>query len=440
MLEVAVRECAITALVVALGATLLHYLWFLLRRALKRDLPPGPRGLPLLGYLPFMTMDGHREIEELRRKYGNVFGLHLGFRYVVFLCDFDSIKEALSKDALLDRAEEFPLNVYAKSQSLIVSNGPRWKEQRSFTLRTMKALTSTLEAHAHEEASILVRQLASSEGKPVAVVSLLTFSTSNVVTALVYGRRFEYGSSERVQLEEIADMIPALSAQVSAINFFPWLRRVISLLNVGSCGRLRRALMSRDRLSGSFVRLREKTYQEGTVRDYVDSFLCEMKRRGPGKESFTRDVLTSNAASLFVAGSETLRSTNEWLLVMCVANPESQERIRSEIDSVLGKDGVGTRVLWEHRSRMPYTQAFIWETARCQAINPFGFMRRASEDVKVSGYVIPRGSVVIPSLSSVFCDASFWKDPEVFRPERFLVNDGTRAVKHERLIVFSHGR
>ncbi|KAH6928465.1 hypothetical protein HPB50_016612 [Hyalomma asiaticum] len=440
MLEVALRECAITALVVALGATLVHYLWFLLRRALKRDLPPGPRGLPLLGYLPFMTMDGHREIEALRRKYGNVFGLHLGFRYVVFLCDFDSIKEALSKDALLDRAEEFPLNVHEKSQSIIVSNGLQWKEQRSFTLRAMKALTPTLEAHVHEEASNVVRQLASSEGKPVAVVSLLTSSTSNVVTALVYGRRFEYGSSERVQLDELADIIPTLSAQVLPINFFPWLRRVISFLNVGSCGRLRSAMIRRDRLSGSFVGHHEKTYQEGTVRDYVDSFLCEMKRQRPGKKSFTRDVLTSNAASFFGAGSETLRSTIEWLLIMCVANPESQERIRSEIDSVLGEDGAGPRILWEHRSRMPYTQAFIWETARCETINPFGFMRRASEDVKVSGYVIPRGSIVIPSLSSVLCDASFWKDPEVFRPERFLVDDGTRAVKPERLIAFSYGK
>ncbi|KAL1416153.1 hypothetical protein MTO96_006419 [Rhipicephalus appendiculatus] len=158
-----------------------------------------------------MTTDAHREIEALRRKYGNVFGLHFGFRYVVFLCEFESIKEALSKDALLDRAEEFPLNVHEKSQSIIIANGPEWKEQRVFTSKTLKTLTPTLEIRVHEEMSNLVRELASSKGKPVAIASLLTPSTSNVMTALVFGRRFEYGSPERVELDELADVIPSLS-------------------------------------------------------------------------------------------------------------------------------------------------------------------------------------------------------------------------------------
>ncbi|KAL1416156.1 hypothetical protein MTO96_006422 [Rhipicephalus appendiculatus] len=181
-----------------------------------------------------MTTDAHREIEALRRKYGNVFGLHFGFRYVVFLCEFESIKEALSKDALLDRAEEFPLNIHEKSQSIVVTNGPEWKEQRAFMSKTLKTLTPTLEKRVHEEMSNLVRELASSKGKPVDITSLLTPSTSNVMTALVFGRRFEYGSPERVELDELADVIPALSVQVLAINFFPWLRRANLALARGS--------------------------------------------------------------------------------------------------------------------------------------------------------------------------------------------------------------
>lgn len=393
-----------------------------------------------MGHLPFMSKDVHREITTLRRQYGNVFGLHLGFRYVVFLCDFESIKEALSKDALLDRAEEFPLNVHEKSQSVIISNGSRWKEQRMFTSKILKSLATTLETHAHEEVSNLVRALASCKGEPVDIASLLTPSTSNVMTALVYGRRFEYGSPERVELDVIADLIPTLSAQVLAVNFFPWLRRVISLFRTGACGRLRSALIRRDSLSQSFIDVHERTYQEGVARDYIDSFLSEMKRPGQQKETMTRDVLRSNASSLFGAGSETLRSSTEWLLMMCAAKPEVQTRIRSEIDSVIGDRGPGSRVLWENRTRMPYTQAFIWETARCEPVNPFGFMRRAREDVRVSGYVIPRGSIVIPSLRSVFDDKSFWKDPEVFRPERFLIDGGARAAKPERLIAFSYGK
>lgn len=55
-------------------------------------------------------------------------------------------------------------------------------------------------------------------------------------------------------------------------------------------------------------------------------------------------------------------------------------------------------------------------------------------------YVIPSGSIVIASIWSIFYDASFWKDPEVFRPERFLTDGGTRAQKPERFIPFSYGK
>nr|XP_054922660.1 cytochrome P450 2J4-like [Dermacentor andersoni] len=491
MLEAVTWEIAITALIVAIAAPLLQYLWFSLRRMFRPDLPPGPRGLPVLGYLPFMTEHGHRDIETLKQKYGNVFGyvsfrfpntgvyplhskiiytldgkrffcrLQLGSRYVVFLCDFGSIKEAFWNDALLDRAHEFPLNVHEKSQSMILANGPRWKEQRRFTMRMFKTLTSTtrflqsgatqtLETHIHlhgrdhyrmqDELSHLVRELASRKGEPVAISSLLVSSTSNVITALVYGRRFEYGSPERVELDELADGIPTLATQIASINFFPWLRRVLSILRIGACGRLRSAMIRRDRLSETLIGHHEKTYQDGLVRDYIDGFLSEMRRPEQEKKTFTRELLTCNASSFFGAGSETVRSAIEWLLLMCAAKPEMQNRIRAEIDVVLGQRGQGSRVLWEDRSRMPYTQAFIWEMTRCEPINPFGLMRCASEDTKVSGYAIPRGSVVVPSLRSIFYDTSFWKDPEVFRPERFLVEGGTRASKPERLIAFSCGK
>ncbi|XP_054922656.2 vitamin D 25-hydroxylase-like [Dermacentor andersoni] len=309
-------------------------------------------------------------------------------------------------------------------------------------MRTFKTLISTrqaLQRHAHEEQSYLVRELASRKSEPVAISPLLMSSTSNVITALVYGRRFEYGSPERVELDELADGIPPLAPQMSAINFFPWLRRVLSILRIGTCGRLRSAMIRRDRCSETLISFREKTYQDGVIRDYVDAFLSEM-RRPEQEKTFTRDVLKSNAASFYGAGSETVRTAVEWLLLTCASKPEVQNRIRAEIDVVLGQSGQGSRVQWEDRSRMPYTQAFIWEMMRYEPINPFGLMRCASEDTKISGYAIPRGSIVISSLRSIFHDTSFWEDPEVFRPERFLVEGGTRARKPERLIPFSYGK
>ncbi|XP_077487746.1 cytochrome P450 2J4-like [Amblyomma americanum] len=439
-------KCLFTGLVVGLLSTLVRHLWDLVQWNMRRDLPPGPRGMPLFGYLPFMPKDGHRGIERLRQKYGNVFGLQLGGRYVVFLCDFASVKEALSQDALLSRPEEFPINVDEGAESMIVQSGPPWKEQRRFTVKAFKDLvnaTQSLERETHEELSHLLSELESLKGAPVHPASVLTPSTSNVILALVFGRRLAYDDPRRATLDELVALVPASVAQVSALNFVPWLRKLLVFFRVGAYGRLRDALARRDRFSDTMIDFHMETYKEGVVRDFIDAFLKEMKRPEQEKTTFTRNVLRSNVSSFLGAGSESVRTALEWLLLTCAAKPELQSRIHGEIDAALEKkngEGGDSRVSWKDRGLMPYTQAFMWETTRYKPINPVGVMRCASEDVKIGGYVIPRGSVVVTCLWSVFHDASFWGDPEVFRPERFLSDDGTRASKPERLIPFSSGK
>ena len=39
----------------------------------KKRLPPGPTGLPLVGYRPFLGILPHKTIAKLGEKYGNIF-------------------------------------------------------------------------------------------------------------------------------------------------------------------------------------------------------------------------------------------------------------------------------------------------------------------------------------------------------------------------------
>lgn len=49
----------------------------------RKNLPPGPRGLPIVGYIPFLGDYGHLKLIELAKKYGNVIFLKLGSNEVV---------------------------------------------------------------------------------------------------------------------------------------------------------------------------------------------------------------------------------------------------------------------------------------------------------------------------------------------------------------------
>lgn len=60
------------------------------------------------------------------------------------------------------------------------------------------------------------------------------------------------------------------------------------------------------------------------------------------------------------------------------------------------------------------------------------------ETVKFNDYVIPKGTLALVSLYSLHMDENYWKDPHVFRPERFLDEYGM-FIHHEHFMPFGSG-
>ena len=56
------------------------------------------------------------------------------------------------------------------------------------------------------------------------------------------------------------------------------------------------------------------------------------------------------------------------------------------------------------------------------------------------GYPIPKGTMVIPNIWAIHMDKEAWGDPEVFRPERFLKEDGSLGPRISSWLPFSTGR
>lgn len=63
-------------------------------------LPPGPRGLPIVGNLLQLGKNPHLTMTELSRHYGSVYKLMFGSRMVVVLNGVDAIKQALLRQPL----------------------------------------------------------------------------------------------------------------------------------------------------------------------------------------------------------------------------------------------------------------------------------------------------------------------------------------------------
>jgi hypothetical protein len=84
-------------------ASCIAVLWFLQKRG--PPFPPGPRGVPVLGFLPWIDPKApYLTLTRLAKDYGPIYSLKLGSMFTVVLSDHRLIRQALAKDAFTGRA------------------------------------------------------------------------------------------------------------------------------------------------------------------------------------------------------------------------------------------------------------------------------------------------------------------------------------------------
>lgn len=84
---------------IATLATILCIFWFLweFKKMMSRNyhLPPGPRGLPLVGYLPFLGKNLHQSFNELAQIYGPIYKLKIGSKQCVIISSPSLVKQVV---------------------------------------------------------------------------------------------------------------------------------------------------------------------------------------------------------------------------------------------------------------------------------------------------------------------------------------------------------
>lgn len=140
------------------GAVLFGVLYFGYRWHSNKDLPPGPRGVPILGYLPWL--DPKRPYETLTRlsgKYGPTYSIQMGKHFAVVMSDPATVRAALARNELADRTNFEVVNEIMQEHGMTsniktitctsaVDNVISDFERRSY-IHTRNALERTTEIH-----------------------------------------------------------------------------------------------------------------------------------------------------------------------------------------------------------------------------------------------------------------------------------------------------
>ncbi|XP_067427295.1 cytochrome P450 2K1-like isoform X2 [Thunnus thynnus] len=125
---------------------------------------------------------------------------------------------------------------------ILFANGESWKEMRRFALSTLRDFgmgKRVAEDKILEECCHLIQMFDEHKGKPFDTTHALNYATSNIISSIVYGSRFEYSDPRFKNLVRRAKEIIRItgSTPVQLYNMFPrlfsWIKnRQLILKNV----------------------------------------------------------------------------------------------------------------------------------------------------------------------------------------------------------------
>lgn len=272
------------------------------------------------------------------------------------------------------------------------------------------------------------------EGKPITLKRYLSAVAFNNITRIAFGKRFVDNEGninpQGVEFKEIIAQGMKLGASIKMSEFIPSIRWMFPL----QTEEFSKHGTRRDTLTK--VIMQEHTLAReasgGARQHFVDALLTLQKQY-----DLTDTHIIGLLWDMITAGMDTTAISVEWAMAELVRNPRVQQKAQEELDQVIGMERVVTEVDF---MKLPYLQCVVKESLRLHPPTPLMLPHKATEDVKVGGYDIPKGSVVHVNVWAIARDPAIWKDPLTFRPERFLEEDVDIKGHDYRLLPFGAGR
>nr|XP_038952619.1 cytochrome P450 2C55 isoform X2 [Rattus norvegicus] len=425
---------AVLVLVLILSSLLLLSFWR--QNSERRKLPPGPTPLPIIGnILQIDVKDISKSIKKFSEVYGPVFTLYFGLKPTVVVYGYEVVKEVLDGEEFSGRGV-FPIVTKVNNDlGVIFSNGTKWKELRRFSLMTLRNFgmgKRSIEDRIQEEASCLVEELRKTNGSLCDPTFILSCAPSNVICSVIFHNRFDYKD------ENFLNLMEKFNENFKILNS-PWMQvcNAIPAFIDYLPGSHNKVIKNFAEIK-SYILRRVKEHQEtldmDNPRDFIDCFLIKIEQEY--NLQFTIQSLVATVTDVFVAGSETTSTTLRYGLLLLLKHTEVTAKVQEEIDHVIGRH---RRPCMQDRTRMPYTDAMVHEIQRYINLIPNNVPHAATCNVRFRNYVIPKGTDLITSLTSVLHDDKEFPNPEVFDPGHFLDEHGN-FKRSDYFMPFSSGK
>ncbi|KAL2465406.1 Cytochrome [Abeliophyllum distichum] len=271
------------------------------------------------------------------------------------------------------------------------------------------------------------------ESSPVINLSLMFTSLSNdVICRSAFGRKYIETEAGKKFLRVISEGQELLT-NFSIGEFIPWLSW-INILN-GLNYRTDMVLKQGDKFLDELIQEHLSKTSHESKENFLD-ILLNIYNDNIAGVSIDMDGIKALIKDVFGAGTETTSAFLEWTMTELLRHPTIMKKLQSEVREILHDK---QDITFDDLERMHYLKAVIKETFRYQPPVPL-IPREAGRDVKIMGYDIAAGTIVMINALAIGRDPLFWDEPENFKPERFLNSSIDFKGLHFQHIPFGSGR
>lgn len=193
-------------------------------------LPPGPRGVPVLGYLPFLGGNLLEKFTNLAHKHGPIFKIDLGNKLCVVINSPALVRDVVRNQDTVFANRDVPIAAtiasYGANDIGWSKLTPEWRAMRKLFVQEMMSNKSLQASYVLRKDEVLraIGEVYSKTGKPLDIGELSNRTQLNVIMNMLWGGTMEgsevaewVGVESRAVLSKIVDLLgkPNLS------DFYP---------------------------------------------------------------------------------------------------------------------------------------------------------------------------------------------------------------------------
>lgn len=424
------------------------------RLLLQPPLPPGPRGLPIIGHLHLIGKNPHKDFLKLSQIHGPIMHLRFGTVDTVVVSSSHAAQLFL-KTHDLNFATRPSMHLadsitYGKKDVIFGHYGPAWREMRK--LYVVELLSSqkisSFQSLRRQELGLLVESLRESAAAGGAAVDLsaeVAAMNVNATCRMLFGKRYDDkdiggGGGGKEGFKAVIDEAIHLAGAPNLGDYFP----ILSKLDVQ--GLTRRAKLVRTLFDQFFDRVLEEhenkrkrgddSEDTSEGEDFVDIILEKIKNKETSY-GFTREHVKCMMLDTLIASMDTTSATIMWAMSELIKNPTIMRKVKEEIKREVG---IGRMVEEKDLEKLKYMEMVIKESFRLHPIGPILLPRAAIQDCTVGGFHIPKNTTVLINVWAIVRNRDTWSDPEKFFPERFEGSSVDYRGQHYELLPFGSGR